>query len=209
MVDRSHEKTHELIERLLKDPLTQLVMEADRIEPDDMRRMLFKASLAAYPAKRRILSAATHRPSVGIVLFNRKGQVFVGRRIDIAEEAWQMPQGGIDPGETPREAALREVREELGTDKVEILAEARDLLRYDLPAQLVGTAWGGEWRGQSQRWFAMRFTGRDADIDIATAHPEFADWRWAELRDLPALIVAFKRDVYLQVAREFAGHASP
>jgi putative (di)nucleoside polyphosphate hydrolase len=127
----------------------------------------------------------------------------------MVEEAWQLPQGGIDPDESARDAALRELREEIGTDQVEILAEASDLLRYDLPAHLVGAAWGGEWRGQSQRWFAMRFLGEDGDIDVHTEHPEFSDWRWINLRDLPALIVAFKRDVYEQVVRQFTEHGAP
>ena len=207
MVDRSHDKTRALVDRLLDDPLTQLAMQADGVDRETMREMLIKASLAA-PAQRQFAPRG-YRPGVGIVLFNREGRVFVGRRVDLEHEAWQMPQGGIDPGESPREAALREVREELGTDKVEIVAEAPDLLRYDLPAHLVGATWGGEWRGQSQRWFAMRFLGEDGDIDVHTDHPEFSDWRWVALEDLPALIVAFKRDVYQQIAETFVSHASP
>jgi len=207
MVDRSHDKARALVDRLLDDPLTQLAMQADGVDREAMRAMLVKASLAA-PAQRRAAPSG-YRPGVGIVLFNRNGRVFVGRRADMADEAWQMPQGGVDPNESPREAALREVREELGTDKVEIIAEAPDLTSYDLPAHLVGTTWGGEWRGQRQRWFAMRFLGEDADIDVATEHPEFSDWRWVDLDDLPGLIVAFKRNVYEQVAARFAEHRSP
>ena len=108
-----------------------------------------------------------YRPGVGIMLLNRDGPVFVGRRIDMPAglAAWQMPQGGIDPGETPREAAFRELREEIGTDKAEILGETESWLHYDLPAEIAGNPWGGRYRGQRQKWFAMRFTGRDGDID--------------------------------------------
>jgi putative (di)nucleoside polyphosphate hydrolase len=202
MVDRSHDRVRAAVDRLLDDPLTRLAMQADGVDRETMRTLLVKASLAA-PAQRRAAPTG-YRPGVGIVLFNRDGRVFMGRRIDTDHEAWQMPQGGIDPDESPREAALREVREELGTDKVEIIGEAPDLLSYDLPAHLVGVAWGGEWRGQRQRWFAMRFLGLDADINVATDHPEFSDWRWVDLEDLATLIVAFKRDVYHQVAARFA-----
>jgi len=146
-----------------------------------------------------------YRPAVGIMLLNRDGLVFVGRRIDMPERlaAWQMPQGGIDPGETPRQAALRELGEEVGTDRAEILAESRAWLRYDLPAEIAGRMWGGRFRGQRQKWFAMRFTGHDADIDIATEHPEFDAWRWAAPAELPELIVPFKRPLYCDVIADF------
>jgi len=206
MVDRSHDRTRALVDRLLDDPLTQLAMQADGVDRETMRKMLVKASLAA-PAQRQ-LAPHGYRPGVGIVLFNRDGHVFAGRRVDVDHEAWQMPQGGIDTDESPRDAALREIREELGTDKVEIIAEAPDLLTYDLPAHLVGVTWGGGWRGQRQRWFAMRFLGEDGDINVATDNPEFSDWRWVELEDFPALVVAFKRDVYQRIAEQFAEHRS-
>ena len=145
-----------------------------------------------------------YRPCVGIMLINDRGQVFVAQRSDMRSEAWQMPQGGIDPGESPRQAALRELREETGTDKAEVLAESGEWLAYDLPPGLVPKLWGGRYRGQTQKWFAMRFRGRDADIDIHGHHdPEFLDWRWADLDDLPALIVPFKRDLYARVVAEF------
>ena len=146
-----------------------------------------------------------YRPCVGIMLIDPGGRVFVGQRIDAPGTAWQMPQGGIDEGESPRQAALRELREEVGTDQAEVLAESRDLWRYDLPAELVPRLWGGRYRGQEQKWFALRFLGRDADIDIATEAPEFRAWRWAELAELPDLIVPFKRQIYLKVIAEF-GH---
>ena len=147
-----------------------------------------------------------YRPCVGLLLLNGEGKVFVGRRIDTAKEGdniWQMPQGGIDDGETPAEAALRELAEEIGTDKAEIVAESRHWLRYDLPPQLVGKVWTGRYRGQEQRWFALRFLGKDADIDLATAHPEFDAWRWVDLDDVPALVIPFKRDTYRAVVEEF------
>jgi putative (di)nucleoside polyphosphate hydrolase len=146
-----------------------------------------------------------YRPGVGIMLMNRDGLVFVGRRIDMPAglAAWQMPQGGIDPGETPRQAALRELREEVGTDKVEILGETRGWLHYDLPAELAGNPWAGRYRGQRQKWFAMRFTGDDSDIDpAADGHPEFDAWEWVAAERLPELVVPFKRRLYVAVLDE-------
>jgi putative (di)nucleoside polyphosphate hydrolase len=120
--------------------------------------------------------------------------------------AWQMPQGGIDPGETPREAAMRELCEETGTDKAEIIAESRVLHRYDLPVEIAGQMWGGRFRGQKQIWFAMRFTGEDIDINITTQHPEFDAWKWVAADELPELIVPFKRAIYLAIFEEFREH---
>jgi putative (di)nucleoside polyphosphate hydrolase len=147
---------------------------------------------------------AGYRQAVGIMLLNTANLVFVAKRIDLADEAWQMPQGGIDPGESPREAALRELEEEIGTAKVEFIAEAKRWLTYEFPPELTGKPWGGRYRGQQQKWFALRFTGTDRDIDLNTAHPEFDAWKWVNARDLPALIVPFKRQVYIQVLEEFA-----
>jgi putative (di)nucleoside polyphosphate hydrolase len=145
-----------------------------------------------------------YRRGVGIMLLNPPGAVFVGRRIDMpVTPAWQMPQGGIDPGETPRQAALRELKEEIGTDQAEILGETRDWLTYDLSDELAGNVWGGRFRGQRQKWFAMRFTGSDADIDLVTQHPEFDAWQWVVPARLPDLIVPFKRQLYLDVLAEF------
>jgi putative (di)nucleoside polyphosphate hydrolase len=117
-----------------------------------------------------------------------------------------MPQGGIDPGETPRQAAFRELKEEVGTDKAEILAETRGWLHYDLPSDIASRMWSGRWRGQRQKWFLMRFTGEDADINPATEHPEFDAWEWVEPRQLPDLIVPFKRPLYRDVLAEFHEH---
>jgi putative (di)nucleoside polyphosphate hydrolase len=149
-----------------------------------------------------------YRPAVGIMLLNPAGLAFAGRRIDMPAglAAWQMPQGGIDPGETPRQAAFRELKEEIGTDKAEILAETRGWLHYDLPSDIASRMWSGRWRGQRQKWFLMRFTGEDADINPATEHPEFDAWEWVEPSRLPDLIVPFKRPLYRDVLAEFHEH---
>lgn len=139
------------------------------------------------------------------MLLNPAGRVFVAKRLDMVTEAWQMPQGGIDRGEDPRAAALRELKEETGTDKAEILAESRHWLSYDLPDELIGKIWKGRYAGQRQKWFAMRFTGQDSDIDIDTDEPEFSAWQWTDRNKLPELIVPFKRQLYIDVLREFEG----
>ena len=147
-----------------------------------------------------------YRPCAGVMLLNRDGRVFVGQRLDSTLEAWQMPQGGIDPGEDALEAAFRELWEETGVarDHVELIAEAPEELQYDLPEDLIGKVWKGKWRGQRQRWFLLRFLGEDGDIDIATAHPEFRAWRWAEPAELPELIVPFKQALYERLLELFA-----
>jgi putative (di)nucleoside polyphosphate hydrolase len=146
---------------------------------------------------------ADYRPCVGIMLLNDRGEVLVARRSDITDAAWQMPQGGIDEGEEPRAAALRELKEEIGTDRAEILAESAGWLRYDLPAEVADTARHKHWRGQRQKWFVMRFTGRDSDIDLGPPPAEFSAWKWVPARELPALVVSFKRQVYLDLLSEF------
>jgi len=135
--------------------------------------------------------------------------VFVGKRIDQTMEGWQMPQGGIDGEETPLEAAIRELEEEIGTRKAEFLREHGDWLTYDLPPHLLGVALHGRYRGQRQKWIAMRFTGEDTDINIATEHPEFAHWKWLAIEALPRLIVPFKRDTYARVISAFRDLAFP
>ena len=148
-----------------------------------------------------------YRRGVGIALFNDQGKVFAAERID-TPGAWQMPQGGIDKHEDPWPAALRELKEEIGTAKAERLAET-DWLRYDLPGDLLGHVWKGKYRGQEQKWFAARFTGRDSDIDLeADSHPEFSTWGWASLSELPELIVPFKRELYVSVVTAFASFAA-
>ena len=150
-----------------------------------------------------------YRPCVGVMLLNPEGLVFVGRRIDQTVEGWQMPQGGIDAGETPCQAALRELKEEVGTDKAEILREHPDWLNYDLPRHLLGVALHGKYRGQTQKWIAMRFLGQDSDINVATHEPEFAQWKWLALEALPRLVVPFKRDIYANVIAAFQDLAFP
>jgi putative (di)nucleoside polyphosphate hydrolase len=147
-------------------------------------------------------SSLPYRPCVGIFLFNVRGQVFVGQRCD-TPGAWQMPQGGIDDGETVAQAALRELEEEIGTDRAELVAETGQWLLYDLPPELVGKVWRGRWRGQRQKWVAARFVGSDADINLATPHPEFDAWRWVDAAQLVEQAVPFKRTVYSAVVEEF------
>ncbi len=152
-------------------------------------------------------SGLPYRAGVGIMLMNADGQVFVGQRLDSTLEAWQMPQGGIDDGEDPRTAALRELEEETGVPAhlVEITAETEEWLYYDLPDDLIGTIWKGRYCGQRQKWFAMRFLGTDADVRIDTQHAEFRAWQWADRAQLSALIVPFKRALYEEVLAALAG----
>ena len=146
-----------------------------------------------------------YRPCVGVMLVNTDGAVFVGQRLDNDAPAWQMPQGGIDEGETPLEAALRELGEETGLpeDAVMVEAETEDWVTYDLPHELVPRIWKGRFRGQKQKWVLMRFTGSDDQVNIATEHPEFSKWCWLPASDLVANIVPFKREVYERVLTEF------
>lgn len=148
-----------------------------------------------------------YRPSVGIMLFNRDGKVFVGKRIDQTVEGWQMPQGGIDKGESPKQAARRELLEEVGTDKAEIMAEMDDWVTYDLPEHLVGVAFHGKYKGQKQKWFAMRFTGDESDINLTAHEPEFSAFQWVALDKLADLIVPFKRDTYKRVIAALGRYA--
>jgi putative (di)nucleoside polyphosphate hydrolase len=147
-----------------------------------------------------------YRRGVGVMLINADGLVWVGRRIDNRDEAWQMPQGGIDKGEEPWAAALRELEEETGIPArlVERLADHPQRLRYDIPDAIASRLWGGKWKGQLQDWFLLRFLGTDDDVDIATKHPEFSHWKWAEPHLLPELIVPFKRDMYRTIVEGFA-----
>lgn len=148
-----------------------------------------------------------YRPCVGVMLVNGDGHVFVGQRIDNPGPAWQMPQGGVDEGEAPRDAALRELWEETGIEagKVSVAAESNEWIPYDLPHELVPRIWKGRYRGQEQKWFLLRFEGTDRDVNIATDHPEFSQWRWLPPQDLVANIVPFKRAVYTRVLEEFDG----
>lgn len=147
-----------------------------------------------------------YRPAAGVMLLNRDGKVFVAQRLDSTLEAWQMPQGGLDEGEDAEAGALRELEEETGirADQVELIARCPVELTYDLPDDLVGKMWKGRYRGQRQAWFLYRFVGRDEEIDIATEHPEFRAWKWADPADLPAMIVPFKKKLYEDVLEAFA-----
>jgi len=149
-----------------------------------------------------------YRSGVGIMLLNREGKVFVAARIDNPEDAWQMPQGGLDEGEEPWAGILRELEEETGIrpSLVALVAECPERLRYDLPPEWQGKVWGGKWRGQVQHWFLARFLGSDSDIDLDTDHPEFRDWKWVEPSELPELIVPFKRDLYARLLTDFADY---
>ena len=149
-----------------------------------------------------------YRPCVGVTLINAAGQIWTGQRIDNPSSAWQMPQGGIDDGEKPRDAAIRELWEETGVtrDLVEFIAKTPEWLTYDLPPELLGKVWGGKYRGQRQKWFLVRYLGRDDQISIDRDHPEFSSWKWIGASEMLASIVPFKRAVYDQVVTSFRPH---
>lgn len=149
-------------------------------------------------------SPLPYRPCAGMMVLNKDGRIFVAKRLDQTVESWQMPQGGIDPGESPRDAALRELGEEIGTSNVAILREHPEWLNYDLPEHLIGVALHGKYCGQTQKWFVMRFEGADSEINLETDHREFSEWRWADKVELLGLIVPFKREIYAKVLSAFA-----
>ena len=154
------------------------------------------------------IASLPYRPCVGVMLINDDGDVFVGQRIDNDAAAWQMPQGGIDKGENPRDAALRELWEETGVtaDLVTVEAETDGWIPYDLPHDIVPRIWKGRFKGQEQKWFLLRFKGIDEQVNIATDHPEFSQWCWLSPNELVANIVPFKRDVYERVLEQFRDH---
>jgi putative (di)nucleoside polyphosphate hydrolase len=144
-----------------------------------------------------------YRKGVGMMIINQESKVFVGKRIDTKTRGWQMPQGGMNTGETPSRAVFREMKEELGTNKGEIIAESKYWYSYDLPEFLVPKLWDGAYKGQKQKWFLIRYTGSDEDINIKTATPEFYEWSWVDIEDLPVMIVHFKKKLYNAVLKEF------
>ncbi len=198
---------------LLADPEIRLLMRADKVDEEALRDMLNNISVrlrgtggSLKNRGRRTKDAETrkYRRGVGIILINARTEAFIARRNDVPGKVWQMPQGGIDRGETPRQAAFRELKEEIGTDNAEIIAESKHWFYYDLPADLAKQAWAGRWCGQRQKWFVMLFKGKNADINLATKDPEFDAWRWVPVHELEGLAVSFKRKLYLSVLGEFA-----
>jgi 8-oxo-dGTP pyrophosphatase MutT (NUDIX family) len=211
----SSENCEPRLQDLLREPIVHLVMRADNVDEHKLRTLLEQTAASIrnwrdvpHSAKdperdKSMQSDGGYRLGVGIMLLNNLGNIFVGQRIDVNEEAWQMPQGGVEEGETPRDAAVRELQEELGTSKVEIIAETKTWFRYDLPAELFEGSRHGRWRGQQQKWFLMLFHGQDSDIDVATREPEFSRWQWVTTDRLVELIVPFKRQLYLRVLQDF------
>jgi putative (di)nucleoside polyphosphate hydrolase len=200
------------INDLIADPIVQLTMRADGVDEAELRELLRAAGWKLATSRSRAEQPATldgvqalneYRVGVGVMLVNKARHVFVGRRIDVADEAWQMPQGGIELGEEPIHAALRELREEIGTAKVKIIAESTGWHKYDLPSNLQGRAWHGRWRGQLQKWFVMRFVGQDSEINVHTTVPEFSAWKWVPSEDLPKIVAEFKRQLYIDLLAEF------
>lgn len=145
-----------------------------------------------------------YRKCVGIVLLNKDNKVFTAKRIDTLSDAWQMPQGGIDKEETPREAAIRELEEETSITNIEIISESRNWLSYDLPKNLIPKLWGGKYKGQQQKWFLCKFLGEESEINIKTNIPEFSEWKWTEFKKVPEIIVPFKRELYQNIVDEFS-----
>jgi putative (di)nucleoside polyphosphate hydrolase len=196
------------LEEMLSDPIVWMVMKSDGVEEHELRSLLKRVAAdlvvegASTPRVETVAEpCGGYRRGVGIMLLNHQNEVFVGQRADAQGDAWQMPQGGIDDDEQPREAAFRELKEEIGTDKAQIIAESKTWLRYDLPPDL-RQRWDNRWRGQQQKWFVIRFQGVDADINVATEHPEFSAWKWVSIEHLPDLIVSFKRQLYLDLLQE-------
>lgn len=201
---------------LLADPLVRMVMRADRVTERQLVSSIGATLSKLGTGSSRALNGESddrtlqdYRPSVGVILLNRHNQVFVGRRRHNQVETWQVPQGTIRAGERARVAALRELKTQIGTDNVNVLAESKNWLFYELPVGLTGRVRRKGGRGQRQKWLAMRFKGADADINIANGQSEFNDWKWVGLETLPKLLVSLKRLVYLSVLDEFLDAIGP
>lgn len=199
---------------LLADPMIRMIMKADGIDERELRELFDRtaAQRNQQPGEDTRSEGSEPTPEkplrrgVGIMLINSESLVFIGQRCDVSNEAWQMPQGGIDPGETPRAAALRELQEEIGTDNVDVIVGTRDWLSYELPPELLERMPNPRWRGQTQQWFLMRFRGADDEINVATEHPEFSAWRWVPADHFLDLVVPFKRELYRRVLEEFTSY---
>jgi 8-oxo-dGTP pyrophosphatase MutT (NUDIX family) len=201
---------------MLADPEIRLLMRADNVDEAELSRMLKAVSFhlrnsGDKPKSRRgpgyrvpNVDPRKYRRGVGIMLINSRSEILIARRNDVPGEAWEMPQGGIDSGESPRQAAYRELKEEIGTDNARIVAESDNWLYYDLPEELAKKSWHGRWKGQRQKWFVMLFKGDDTEINLATGHPEFDAWRWTTISELESLAVSYKKKLYMSLLREFA-----
>lgn len=205
---KKHESRQPSLDDMLADPIVWTVMKSDGVNEFELRDLLNRVAADLVAGGRQTMDSerpgdppGAYRRGVGIMLLNDRHEVFVGQRLDTHGDAWQMPQGGIDEDENPRDAAFRELREEIGTDKAQIIAESKAWLRYDLPPEL-RKRWNDRWRGQQQKWFVMRFEGTDADITVATEHPEFSAWKWVPIDHIADLIVSFKRQLYLDLLQE-------
>jgi putative (di)nucleoside polyphosphate hydrolase len=190
---------------LLDAPEVRLLMEVDGVDREELIAMLNRTKLAlgSHDPPGATRDEARYRPGVGILLVNERRQIFIAQRCDVDHPAWQMPQGGIEDGETPQQAALRELKEEIGTDHAAFVIEAPHWIYYDVPAKLAQRAWGGRWIGQRQVWFLMAFKGTDSEINLATEHPEFSAWCWADPKTLIGLAAPFKRQLYEAVFGQF------
>lgn len=208
MPDKHSELRQPSLEEMLADPIIWMVMKSDRVDERELRNLLkgVAEDLAAGGVKMADVEGiaelhSDYRRGVGIMLLNEQNQVLVGQRADANGDAWQMPQGGIDDGERPRDAAFRELKEEIGTDKARIIAESKGWLRYDLPLRL-RKRWDNRWLGQQQKWFVMRFEGADADINLNSEQPEFSAWKWISVEQLSDVVISFKRQLYLDLLDE-------